>query len=106
LNTESQTDLDRCPIADSREFGESVPVIDIAGITQNASGEAAHQAVDEIAKACREWGFFQVINHGISDELIDQESAGQEGSLRFHHGRYGPDLRGRKPMAGCRDEIL
>jgi hypothetical protein len=39
LNNESQTDLDRCPIADSRDFGESVPVIDIAGVTQNASGE-------------------------------------------------------------------
>jgi isopenicillin N synthase-like dioxygenase len=71
LNNESQTDLDRCPIADLRDFGESVPVIDIAGVTQNASGDAAHQAVDEIANACREWGFFQVINHGISDDLID-----------------------------------
>jgi isopenicillin N synthase-like dioxygenase len=71
LNTESQADLDQCPVADSREFGDSVPVIDIAGVTKNASGEAAEQAVHEIAKACREWGFFQVINHGVSDALID-----------------------------------
>ncbi len=71
MNHESQTDLDRCPIADSREFGDSVPIIDIAGVTQNASGEAAQQAVNDIAKACREWGLFQVINHGIPDELID-----------------------------------
>jgi isopenicillin N synthase-like dioxygenase len=70
LNIGTQTDLDHCPVADSREFGESVPIIDIAGVTQNASGEAAEQAVAEIAKACREWGFFQIINHGVPDELI------------------------------------
>ncbi len=71
MNSRSQTDLDRCPVADSREFGDAVPVIDIAEVTRNASGEAAQQAVREIAKACREWGFFQVINHGVAGELID-----------------------------------
>jgi isopenicillin N synthase-like dioxygenase len=71
LNTGSQTDLDRYPVADSPEFGDSVPVIDIAAITRNASGEDAQQAVHEIAKACRECGFFQVVNHGVSDALID-----------------------------------
>lgn len=100
MNNESQTDLDRCPIADSRDFGESVPVIDIAGVTQNASGEAAQQAVDDIAKACREWGFFQVINHGISDELIDAvwqqtraffkgPAAAKEGILRTRENPWG-----------------
>lgn len=71
MHTESQMDLDRCPVADSREFGESVPIIDIAGITKNASGKEARQAVQEIAKACRDWGFFQVVNHGVSDALIE-----------------------------------
>ena len=69
---ERPADLDRHPVADSREFGESVPIIDIAGVTQDASGNAAEQGVAEIAKACREWGFFQVINHGVSSELIDK----------------------------------
>ncbi len=71
MNTRAETDLDRCPVADSREFGDAVPVIDIAGVTRNASGEDARQAVNEIAKACREWGFFQVVNHGVSSELIE-----------------------------------
>jgi isopenicillin N synthase-like dioxygenase len=71
LSTESLIDLDRCPVAGSREFGDSVPIVDIAGVARDASGDGAHQAVHEIAKACREWGFFQIINHGVSDALID-----------------------------------
>ena len=71
MNIGTQTDLDHCPVADSSEFGDSVPIIDLSGVTQNASGEAAQQGVAEIAEACREWGFFQVINHGVPDVLID-----------------------------------
>ena len=71
MSTGSQTDLDRCPVADSREISDSVPIIDIAGITEDASGAGAQQAVQEIATACREWGFFQIVNHGVSDALID-----------------------------------
>lgn len=67
-----QKDLDQYPIAENDEFGSSVPVIDISGVTRNASGTAARAAIDEIAKACREWGFFQVIKHGISSDLIEQ----------------------------------
>ena len=69
--TECQTDLDRHPVADSREFSDAIPVIDIAGITQDASAAAAQQGVEAIAKACREWGFFQIINHGVPDDLIE-----------------------------------
>jgi isopenicillin N synthase-like dioxygenase len=70
LNAGTQADLDRYPVADSREFGDSVPVIDIAAIIKDVSGEAAQQAVQQIAAACREWGFFQVVKHGISDRLL------------------------------------
>ena len=47
-----------------------MPVIDISGVTQDASAAAARAAIEEIAAACREWGFFQVINHGIPSELV------------------------------------
>lgn len=71
LGAATPADLDRCPVADSREFGDSVPVIDMAAIGRNAAGKAAQGPVDEMAKACRDWGFFQVVNHGVSRPLID-----------------------------------
>ncbi|PHT38425.1 Flavonol synthase/flavanone 3-hydroxylase [Capsicum baccatum] len=42
-----------------------VPVIDISDIDANEE-----KIVKEIAKASKEWGIFQVINHGIPDEVI------------------------------------
>jgi isopenicillin N synthase-like dioxygenase len=73
LSDENQADIDNCPVADSDEFGKSVPVIDIAGLTLDSTASTAESAIGEIASACREWGFFQVVNHGISRSLIDRE---------------------------------
>jgi isopenicillin N synthase-like dioxygenase len=42
---------------------DSVPVID----TSRLGDAASLRAID---RACREWGFFQVVEHGIDDELI------------------------------------
>ncbi len=41
----------------------SVPVIDIGELTHG-------ETLAALDLACREWGFFQVANHGIDDELI------------------------------------
>ena len=72
MTANSHTDLDLQPLAASRAVSDSIPVIDIAGIRRNPSGEGAEDAVQAVAKACREWGFFQVVNHGISEHLIDR----------------------------------
>jgi len=53
-------DLDKHPIAASAELANTIPIIDVG----------SELAIREIAGACREWGFFQVINHGIPDALI------------------------------------
>ena len=39
--------------------GVEVPVIDLAG------SDAA--VASEVASACEEWGFFQVVNHGVDE---------------------------------------
>ena len=59
-------DLDKDPVAQQSSILEQVPIIDIAELRVDASAAGARCAVDSIAEACGSWGFFQVINHGIS----------------------------------------
>ncbi|KAM0940021.1 putative aminocyclopropanecarboxylate oxidase [Dioscorea sansibarensis] len=45
-----------------------VPVIDFSKL----EGEEREKTMAEIAKGCEEWGFFQLVNHGISAELLER----------------------------------
>ncbi|KAJ3709290.1 hypothetical protein LUZ61_012995 [Rhynchospora tenuis] len=47
-----------------------IPVVDLQGLS--SSNLATYQAtVEAISTACREWGFFQVVNHGVSLDLVN-----------------------------------
>lgn len=48
-------------------LGESIPVIDLG----DKAGQNRANIAQEILKACQEFGFFQVINHGVSKELMN-----------------------------------
>nr|XP_029120616.1 probable 2-oxoglutarate-dependent dioxygenase At5g05600 isoform X2 [Elaeis guineensis] len=55
---------------DGPEQGLKIPVIDLGGLVGD-SGErrATMQAMWD---ACKEWGFFQVVNHGVSLDLVEK----------------------------------
>jgi hypothetical protein len=57
----------------------TVPVIDFDGIHEDASLRG--KIVEELREACKKWGFFQVINHGISSSVLDDMI---NGVRRFH----------------------
>ncbi|CAL9097236.1 unnamed protein product [Musa acuminata var. zebrina] len=47
----------------------SLPVIDLAGLSGGAAERWATMLA--VSDACRDWGFFQVVNHGVSPELME-----------------------------------
>ena len=49
---------------------KSVPVIDIAPLTRSSAQR--QKVVAQIGRACREWGFFQIIGHDVSADLISR----------------------------------
>jgi hypothetical protein len=57
----------------------SVPIVDLKDIHANPALRV--EVVDQIRSACREWGFFQVINHGIPITVLDEMI---EGIRKFH----------------------
>mgnify|MGYP002010366576 CR=1 FL=1 len=68
----SDTNPDLAPVADSAVVTHSVPVIDLGGAEGMQDPATAARIAGEIGDACREWGFFQVINHGVDAEHLDR----------------------------------
>ncbi|KAH6802293.1 2-oxoglutarate and oxygenase superfamily protein [Perilla frutescens var. frutescens] len=58
----------------------NIPLIDLGGLYEG--GELSKTTVARVSEACREWGFFQVVNHGVRPELMD---LAQEVWRQFFH---------------------
>ncbi|KAG6554685.1 hypothetical protein Mapa_003703 [Marchantia paleacea] len=51
----------------------ALPIIDVSCLLDGSGDSAAKKKVSaEIGAACAEWGFFQIINHGIPEELFKE----------------------------------
>ncbi|CAI9091725.1 OLC1v1026825C1 [Oldenlandia corymbosa var. corymbosa] len=62
------------PISSTSSFSSSklnIPLIDFADFL-NGDTIRRESTLQKIYEACTEWGFFQVINHGISPQLLDR----------------------------------
>ena len=60
-------DEDERPKVPYNQFSKDVPVISLSGI----AGEERGRVRDEVSKACSEWGIFQVVDHGVPQELVE-----------------------------------
>lgn len=65
----SLTDPREREVAD--ELSAQIPVIDFSLILSD-DPQLHAKGVQDLAKACEEWGFFMVMNHGIAESLIDE----------------------------------
>jgi hypothetical protein len=55
--------------------GPNIPVVDLSMLDVDATSRA-------VAAACREWGFFQAVNHGVRPELLRSGRAAWRGFFR------------------------
>ncbi|XP_052172389.1 jasmonate-induced oxygenase 2-like [Diospyros lotus] len=59
---------DRCSEEDGKEV--NIPVIDLSEVFSDGDPAARERAMAAVDEACREWGFFQVVKHGVNEELM------------------------------------
>jgi isopenicillin N synthase-like dioxygenase len=84
----------------------SVPVIDISALVSGIGD--SHEAAARIESACRDWGFFQIIGHGVDERLQDRlEHVSRqffaqdlETKLEIRMSRGGKAWRGYFPVGG------
>ncbi|KAI3803161.1 hypothetical protein L1987_31310 [Smallanthus sonchifolius] len=55
----------------SFEVQDSIPIIDYSLLTSSSANERS-KAVQDIGKACEDWGCFMLVNHGVPETLIQE----------------------------------
>ncbi|RDX87239.1 Naringenin,2-oxoglutarate 3-dioxygenase, partial [Mucuna pruriens] len=63
-------DEDERPKVAYNQFSDEIPVISLAGI-DDVDGRRA-EICDKIVKACENWGIFQVVDHGVDQNLVTE----------------------------------
>ncbi|KAF7833871.1 Gibberellin 2-beta-dioxygenase 8 [Senna tora] len=65
VSDDTKDQLTHCSVVETWE----VPLIDFGRLLLDVERE---KCVEEMVEACRQWGLFQVVNHGISLELLER----------------------------------
>ncbi|KAJ7535308.1 hypothetical protein O6H91_12G027200 [Diphasiastrum complanatum] len=64
---------ERPTIRHDQYLDEEIPLIDLNGLLTMEDGGASHEEmVAVMVAACKDWGVFQVINHGIPQEVVER----------------------------------
>ncbi|XXG64070.1 hypothetical protein AAC387_Pa05g2123 [Persea americana] len=58
------------PVSDCCNPSLKVPLVNMANLVNG--GEAQEEELHKLYSACRDWGAFQLINHTVSDELVEE----------------------------------
>ncbi|GMH07274.1 hypothetical protein Nepgr_009114 [Nepenthes gracilis] len=66
----SHTSSNSSPISNAKVTTKSIPIVDFNGIEKDPN--LRKHVIEEIRDASENWGFFQVINHGISIHLLEE----------------------------------
>ena len=91
---ESLADIVKKP--DDSQPSISIPVIDLSVIN---SPSDRPKIVDQVREAAKEWGFFQVINHGIPHSVLNDTVSAVEA---FHELSSEAKARHYRRLAGWR----
>ncbi|KAK7303050.1 hypothetical protein RJT34_13949 [Clitoria ternatea] len=70
-NTEPSLDKTLC---------DAIPIINLKKLIH---GEATQLELEKLNSACREWGFFQLVDHGISSQVLERLKDEVEGFFRL-----------------------
>ncbi|KAK8568333.1 hypothetical protein V6N12_006887 [Hibiscus sabdariffa] len=98
---------------------ESIPILDFSLLTSTDPHERS-KAIQELAKACQDWGFFMVTNHGVPEsmmkgitaacreffELTEEEKAEFEGKHVLDPIRYGTSVNASIDKVLCWRDYL
>ncbi|KAI8525754.1 hypothetical protein RHMOL_Rhmol13G0254700 [Rhododendron molle] len=62
------------PLASAAAGSDSVPEVPVIDLDSLLCGdhEAANSELEKLHQACKDWGFFQLIHHGVSSSLVEK----------------------------------
>ncbi|XP_031384128.1 1-aminocyclopropane-1-carboxylate oxidase [Punica granatum] len=80
---------------------ECFPVINM----ENLNGEKRAITMEKIKDACENWGFFEIVNHGISHELMDAVESLTKGHYRKCMEQRFRELVASKGLEAVQNEV-